>query len=389
MKTTKYIKLNENFSKGEVFTPVELVKNILLKIPKEIFINKNSTFLVPCIKEGNFVIELVRMLVEDYGFSIENAKSRVIGIDSRLKFVNNLKIKGYQVYHRDFLNEDINMKFDVIIGNPPYSKSVGPTKKEPIWHLFVEKCFSSLNQDGYLSLIHPSGWRNVSGDFKKIQRLLLTKDIQYLEMHNTSDGIKTFGVATTYDYYIIKNTKNQNSTKIKFQDGSEGIYDISNMEFIPNSEIEFVLKLIATDEQESVDVLYSSSKYETRNAHMNKEKTNEFIYPCVGSIIGNDEPNLIYSSLNNKGHFGIPKLIIGNGVNPKCFIDYTGEYGMTQFAYGIVDTIENLEKIKKVLESAKFQKINLATKFVATAGNPLAYPRIISLFRKDFWKEFI
>ena len=389
MKTTKYIKLNQNASKGEVFTSVELVKNILSKIPKDIFMNGKNMFLVPAIKEGNFVIELVRMLVEDYGFSVENAKSRVIGIDSRLKFVNNLKIKGYTVYHKDFINEDINMKFDVIIGNPPYSKSVGPTKKEPIWHLFVEKCFSSLNQNGYLSLIHPSGWRNVSGDFKKIQRLLLTKDIQYLEMHNTSDGIKTFGVATTYDYYIIKNTKNQKSTKIKFQDGSVGIYDISNMEFIPNSEIEFVLKLIATDTQESVDVLYSSSKYETRNTHMNKEKTNEFIYPCVGSIIGNDEPNLIYSSLNNKGHFGIPKLILGNGVNPKCFIDYTGEYGMTQFAYGMVDTIENLEKIKKVLESPKFQKINLATKFVATAGNPLAYPRIISLFRKDFWKEFI
>jgi hypothetical protein len=55
----------------------------------------------------------------------------------------------------------------------------------------------------------------------------------------------------------------------------------------------------------------------------------------------------------------------------------------------VLDLKQTDALFKKVLESEEFQKINLATKFVATAGNPLAYPRIISLFRKDFWKEFI
>jgi hypothetical protein len=114
-----------------------------------------------------------------------------------------------------------------------------------------------------------------------------------------------------------------------------------------------------------------------------------FKYPCVYSVGKNDTPNIHYSSVNNKGHFGIPKLIAGTGVSPYCFIDYTGEYGMTQFAYGIVDSVENLEKIKKVLESEEFQKINLATKFVTTQGHSIANHRILSLFRKDFWKEFI
>jgi hypothetical protein len=62
---------------------------------------------------------------------------------------------------------------------------------------------------------------------------------------------------------------------------------------------------------------------------------------------------------------------------------------MTQFAYGIVDTVENLVKIKKVITSKDFQKVNLATKYVATAGNPLVYPKILKTFRKNFWKEFI
>lgn len=292
----------------------------------------------------------------------------------------------------EFLDDTIItkfMKFDVIVGNPPYQKEVGPNKTEPIWDTIVERCFTYLKTDGVLSLIHPNGWRNITGRFKKIQKLLLSKQIQYLEMHDVNGGMKTFGVSTSYDYYILKNQPPTEKTHMRFNDGSEGFYDISNMEFIPNSEFEKVYSLIAKDGEETVNVLYSRSDYGTDKKNTSIEKIDEFIYPCVYSIVGDGEPNFYYSNTKEKGHFEIPKLILGNGANPKCFIDYNGEYCMTQFAYGIVDNVKNLEKIKKVLESNEFQKINLATKFVSTAGNPLAYPRIISLFRKDFWKEFI
>jgi hypothetical protein len=281
------------------------------------------------------------------------------------------------------------MKFDAIIGNPPYQKEVGPSKTEPIWNLFVEKALKHLKEGGYLSLIHPNGWRNVDGKFKKIQKLLLSKDIQYLEMHTVEDGMKTFGASTAYDYYILINREYSGKTHIKFDDGTEGIYDISNMEFIPNSNLDKINSLLANNDEECVNVLYSRSDYGTDKKNTNQEKTDEFKYPCVYSIIGNNEPTFYYSNTNQKGHFGISKLILGNGANPKCFIDYSGDYGMTQFAFGIIDDTENLEKIKKALESSEFKKINLATKFVSTAGNPLVYPKIISLFRKEFWKEFI
>jgi hypothetical protein len=97
----------------------------------------------------------------------------------------------------------------------------------------------------------------------------------------------------------------------------------------------------------------------------------------------------MYTSNNQRGHFGVPKLIFGNGTNPTSIIDSEGQYGLTQFAFGIVDSPENLPLIERAIKSEKFQKINKNTKYVATAGNPLVYPKIVELFRKDFWRQFI
>jgi hypothetical protein len=98
------------------------------------------------------------------------------------------------------------MKFDVIVGNPPYQTQVGPNKTETIWNKFVKKCIKLLKTDGTMELIHPSGWRNINGKFKDLQELILSKDLIYLEIHDEKDGLKTFGAETRYDYYILKNS---------------------------------------------------------------------------------------------------------------------------------------------------------------------------------------
>jgi hypothetical protein len=351
------------------------MKNVLLIYRARVF---NTELLPKLIEYKNDNVTLV----------LEN--SIVLNVAKLIlqKYTQSVTLKTVNEFLDDNNEYFKNMKFDVIVGNPPYQEEVGPSKTEPIWHLFVEKCFNHLKSNGYLSLIHPNGWRNVDGRFKKVQKLLLSKDIQYLEMHSVQDGMKTFGASTAYDYYVLINREYSGSTHIKFDDGTDGEYDISNMEFIPNSNLDKIRLLVTDNGDETVEMMYSCD-YHTQRDYMNKEKSSEYTYPCVYSVVGDGEPTFYYSNTNQKGHFGIPKLILGNGANPKCFIDYTGTYGMTQFAFGIIDDIENLEKIKKVLESNEFQKINLATKFVSTAGNPLVYPKIVSLFKKDFWKEFI
>ena len=82
-------------SKGEVFTPIELVSKIIDKIPLEVWNNPKSLFLDPCMGKGTFLIEIVRRLVDIYGYSELDAKSRVFGFDIRVKYINYLKRRGY------------------------------------------------------------------------------------------------------------------------------------------------------------------------------------------------------------------------------------------------------------------------------------------------------
>jgi hypothetical protein len=105
----------------------------------------------------------------------------------------------------------------------------------------------------------------------------------------------------------------------------------------------------------------------------------------VYTITQKNGVKLMYSNTDN-GHFGIPKVIWSNGTGTYPIIDERGEYGMTGYSYGIVDSVENLEYIKKALESERFIKL------MKYAGSGFASKydfRIIATFRKDFWKEFI
>jgi hypothetical protein len=360
---------------------------------------ENPIILDPAAGRGTSLISFIKTY-EKLGLKIDSSNIYYCDIDpikvkvfKKLNKEYHLNIPEENIFCEDVLNPSpkfkklLNMKeFDVVLGNWPYEKKVGPNKTQAIWNEFTE-LFLTKVKTKYLMPIHPIGWRNVSGDYKKIQTLIKRYNLIYLNINNVNEGQKLFGKTTPFDWFIIETNSYKGKTTINQSNGLDINIDISNLEFIPNSNIDIVFNLLASDNQEKMKIVQDNF-YHTQRKYMKNTKDSTNTFPCVYSIIGNDEPTFWYSP-SDKGHFGIPKLILGNGVTSKCFIDYTGEYGMTQFSYGIVDTIENLEKIKKVLESEEFQKINLATKFVATAGNPLAYPRIISLFRKDFWKEFI
>ena len=45
----------------------------------------------------------------------------------------------------------------------------GFKKTQPLWHLFVQKSLTLLEEGGYMVMVHPSGWRNVDGIFKETQ----------------------------------------------------------------------------------------------------------------------------------------------------------------------------------------------------------------------------
>jgi hypothetical protein len=156
MKMTQYLKWKSDPSKGEVFTPVGLVKEILDKIPEEVWKNPDSVFLDPCMGKGTFLIEIVRRLTYIYGYTEIDAKSRVYGYDIRVKYINHLQRRGFiNARHKDFLSEIIKMKFDVIVGNPPYQKSDSESDAGKLYIDISKKSLSLLKDGGIISFLTP------------------------------------------------------------------------------------------------------------------------------------------------------------------------------------------------------------------------------------------
>jgi len=420
----EYLKIADTEVKthGEVMTPIWLVEDMLNTLPSDVWSNPNLKWLDPCSGVGTFSSIIVQRLMKglENVKSFKDPKKRYNHIIHNMIYVcelqhNNMFAFQY-IFDRDdtdelntycgsFLDEkfDEHMinewgveKFDIVVGNPPYQTSEDESKKSvPIWQYFVEKSINILIEDGYMCMIHPDGWRRPEGKFKNIQNLLKNREVLYLEIHDVNDGVKTFNVQTTYDFYCVKNKTNENYiTKIKCVDGTYENVNLLNMNFIPNGKFNDFNKLISSNIQDRVVIINDYSYgVNTPREHMSREKTETHIYPCVYSTLKDGTINLFYTNNKNNGHFNIPKVIWSNGGATSPFVDCDGDYALTQHSYAIVDEKENLENIKKALLNPKFLELmsfsdGLTCGNSGRAGSRFNH-RVIALFRKDFWKEFI
>ena len=399
---------------GEVMTPIPLVEDMLDTLPSEVWCNPNKKWFDPCAGVGTFPSIVVQRLMKGLEKVIPNPEKRYGHIIENMIYVCELQEKNLFVFNcvfdlgdnnatnsycGSFLDENFDNhmtnvwgveKFDIIIGNPPYNDgSDNNGAGHVLWDKFVSKSLDLVLENGYLNFVHPNGWRNVDGAFKKLQKKMLSKTFLRLSLHSAQEGIKTFGVTTSYDYYTIINKPNRfkSKTQIRCQDELiEEVY-INELEFIPNGKFDMVYSLLAKDDDEKVNVIYSRSSYGTDKINMSKNQDNDFKYPCVYSVLKGGVPTIKYSNTNCNGHFGVEKIIFGKGANPTYMLDKKGEYGMTEFAFGVADY--DMDIIEKAIKSGKLKELTAMTKFVSTAGNPIVYPKIISLFRKDFWKQFL
>jgi hypothetical protein len=101
------------------------------------------------------------------------------------------------------------------------------------------------------------------------------------------------------------------------------------------------------------------------------------------SIKKEGELALSWSNITSKGHYGIPKFVFTNGAG--FYSDIKGEYGISQWGSGIVDTPENIPLIERVFRNAKFLEIKKAIQLDSSSYNI----KIMRLFKKDFWQKFL
>lgn len=386
---------------GEVFTPIMLVNYMLDLLPKEIWSNPSLKFLDNCMGSGIFLLEIKKRLMDGLVNVFPDDKEREKHIIENMIYGVELDKKNWILaydsimcgndysYHlalADALTFDYwgGMKFDIIVGNPPYndsSKGKGKLGSYPLWIKFDFKYFELLKEQGYLCLVHPSLWRDPN-DSKGIGKLLKSKNMLYLNINDINAGLKTFGASTRFDYFLIKNEPYQGNTIINDVNGKEFNWNLNNYPFIPNGCFDDFNKLIANEKDEKVELLFSRSMYGTDKKWMNKENTGEYIYPCVYTVNRKNIPSFFYCN-SKKDFFDIPKVIWGNGATG--FISDDGTYGLTQFAYGLVEPIENHNEIIKILNGKKFQNL---IKMMAVSKEEIN-KNVIRLFKKNWWKEDI
>lgn len=391
---------------GEVFTPMALVSEMLDKLPIEVWKNKNLKWLDPATGMGNFPIAVYLRLMEELKDEIQDIKERKKHILENMLYMCELNKKNVlvckqifdinneyklNIYEGDSLKVDYNKEFgikqfDIIIGNPPYNKDNTGTGNS-IWQLFVKKSINELNKKGYLVFIHPSTWRKPQSEKSKMKEYfkLMTNDnkMLYLEIHNSKDGIKTFGCATRYDYYVLQKEKNINDiTIIKDEKGITNKIKLLDYEWLPNYYFDKFNKLFHNNKEPSCELLFDCNIYETRRKWVSKKQTNEYKYKLINAIT-KKEIKYYYTNDNTKGLFGIKKIIFGTAGINEPLNDKNGEYGMTEHAMAIkYNTEQEANNIIKCLKSEEFLNLINACNW----SSFLLDWRLFTYFKKNFYE---
>ena len=331
----------ERKEKGEVFTPIKIVEEMLDKLPPEVWTNPNLKWLDPAVGIGNFpVVVYIRLMKGLEYWEPDEEKRRkhilenmlyMIEVSEKSIFILNKVFCGIgsgpggqyklNIFHGSFVEgsnfSDINKPdpvynpnfgFDIIMGNPPYNQGGVAKGGGVFWKKFVDKSLSILNDNGYLTMIHPLGWRKpfVMGDKDSSSKILYdmnhSGNILYL---NISDiKIKHF---PKVDYYVYNKGNNDNNKSIihnKFK-GIESTSNINlkNLVYIPNfvnnNSINIINKL---NNKEGNKLMCIRDQYFKPNAEM-KKRTSGIPHTFFYDVNKNDY-NIIYaedSEITGKG----------------------------------------------------------------------------------------
>lgn len=242
------IKHFDRFSESEITTPLWISEEIVSKISDKTWINminNGNKFLDVASKSGEFTIKayekmkslglksvdfensIVSIPTSSFAYEFTRKTYEILGLNTRmvaenfnsykivdLKEMTTVEIKNYFENLENYSNstifdieEDKKMKFDIIVGNPPYQDKGGSggNNDAAIYQHFVK--FSLNLKPKISSMIIPARWfaagrENLLGDFRR--EFINNKNIRELTVfEDASEVFKSVQIEGGVCYYVF------------------------------------------------------------------------------------------------------------------------------------------------------------------------------------------
>lgn len=278
-----YNKLNEDTShftcRDDICTPMECVKLMVDYIPMDFWRKENIKILDPCCGNGNFGAYCAQKTNPDNIYYNEINPIR-------LKNCINL-LKPLHWHYGDIfnLNSEFDIKYDLIIANPPYSG--GGNKNQSLSNLFIELAINKLNKGGYLCFVTPNNWMTYNNNNTTLNKLLNEGSFVVID----NDVKKYFkNIGSSFTVIVWQKEVFSNKTKIInnyiIKDIQEDIVIPHDMKFLPlylSQQVISITRKLITSERNLFNYRCDLHNF-TQKSHLNDIKTERFKYRTIHTV---------------------------------------------------------------------------------------------------------
>jgi hypothetical protein len=192
--------------------------DILVCIPDEVLLQPDVRILNVCCGHGTEADILVQRM-KALGIANDKIQNSVYLLDKYHVFTHRAKRKGYtNVIKADFLNWNPEMKFDVVLGNPPYQDP--NNDKRMLWNQIIDKAVEVTKDGGYIAMVNPTTWLTAKTNIHNSYKMFETKQVERAVIYDKND--KPFEEGTSVSYTITKNVKRAYPTSLFYGQYSTG-----------------------------------------------------------------------------------------------------------------------------------------------------------------------